>query len=332
MNRRIQVRKILLSLLSCLVILTAAGCSQQADSAAPKKHIKIGIMLSDAGLGDQSFSDAGFEGLEKARDELGISFDYREIKDTKTYETGIEELVKEGNDLVIGLGFSMQEAIDKVAKKYPDENFLVIDTVSKLPNVSSVTFKEEEGSYLIGLIAGMETKSGVVGFVGGMDVPLIHKFENGFKEGVTAVNPKAKILSTYAGSFDDDVLGKKIAGDMIKKKADYLYPAAGFTGIGVLKQAQEAGVYSFGVDSDQFFLAEKSVVSSMMKRVDVAIYNVAEELVKNGKLSQKDRVLGVKEHGVDIAPIRVISLTPQEQTSLDEFKNKIENGTITVQP
>ncbi len=326
------MRKILLSLLSCLVILTAAGCSQQADSAAPKKHIKIGIMLSDAGLGDQSFSDAGFEGLEKARDELGISFDYREIKDTKTYETGIEELVKEGNDLVIGLGFSMQEAIDKVAKKYPDENFLVIDTVSKLPNVSSVTFKEEEGSYLIGLIAGMETKSGVVGFVGGMDVPLIHKFENGFKEGVTAVNPKAKILSTYAGSFDDDVLGKKIAGDMIKKKADYLYPAAGFTGIGVLKQAQEAGVYSFGVDSDQFFLAEKSVVSSMMKRVDVAIYNVAEELVKNGKLSQKDRVLGVKEHGVDIAPIRVISLTPQEQTSLDEFKNKIENGTITVQP
>ncbi|PLT31122.1 BMP family ABC transporter substrate-binding protein [Peribacillus deserti] len=289
-------------------------------------------MLSDAGLGDQSFSDAGFKGLEEARDELNISFDYREIKDAKTYEKRLEELVNQGNDVVIGLGFSMQEAIETVAKKFPDQTFLLIDSESELPNVHSVTFKEEEGSYLIGVIAGMKTKSHVVGFVGGVDVPLIRKFEKGFTEGVKKVNPKAKVISTFAGSFDDDKKGMQIAKYMIKQKADYIYPAAGFTGVGVLNEAQKSGIYTFGVDSDQFYLAEKAVVTSMLKRVDVAVYNIAKELVKTGKLSEKKTQLGIKEEGIDTAPIRVITLTSAETDKLNEFRRHISEGTIQIQP
>jgi basic membrane protein A and related proteins len=327
------LKKILLiSFISALLVVSSACSNGKPSAEGSKDRTKIGIMLSDAGLGDQSFSDAGFSGLEKARDELDIEFDYREISETKTYEKGLQELVKAGNDLIIGLGFSMQEAIDKTAKKYPKQNFLLIDSESKLPNVYTITFKEEEGSYLVGVIAGMKTKSNIVGFVGGVDVPLIRKFEKGFIEGVKAVNPKAKVISEFAGSFGDDKLGKTVAKKMIGQGADYIYPAAGFTGVGVLLESQASGIYSFGVDTDQFYLAEKSVATSMLKRVDNAIYNVANEYVSKGKLSEKHSQLGIKEKGVDIAPIRVIKLSASEQDTLDGLREKISNGSIIIKP
>lgn len=332
MNKINMNKIVLLSLLSALMLISSACSKGEPTGKADGGRIKIGIMLSDAGLGDQSFSDAGFSGLEKARDELNISFDYREIAETKTYEKGLEELVKEGNDLVIGLGFSMQEAIDKTAKKYPDQTFLLIDSESDLPNVHTVTFKEEEGSYLIGAIAGMKTKSNIVGFVGGVDVPLIRKFEKGFIEGVKAANPKAEVISEFAGSFGDDKLGQKIAGKMIEKGTDYIYPAAGFTGVGVLLEAQKSGIYSFGVDSDQYYLAEKAVATSMLKRVDVAIFNVVKEYSSKGKLSEKRSQLGLKENGVDIAPIRIIEMSPSQMDTLEGLRKKISSGSITIKP
>jgi len=311
----------------CAVVLSA--CSNEEEKTE-SENLKIGIMLSDAGLGDQSFSDMGFAGLEKARDELGVSFDYRELQDTETYEQGLEELVEEGNDLVIGLGFSIQEALETVAKRSPDVSFLLIDSQSELPNVYNITFKEDEGSFLVGLVAGMKTKSNIVGFVGGEDVELIHKFEDGYAAGVKAANPKAKVISTYAGTFGDDKLGESIAQEMIAAGADYIYPAAGFTGVGVILQSQKAGTYSFGVDSDQFYLAEKSVVSSMVKQVDVAIYDTVKELVKTGAISEKNKQLGLKENGVAIAPITVIKLSPAEQKTLDQHIEEISNGTVTI--
>jgi len=318
---------ILLILGICAVILSA--CSEDKESTT-KDNLHVGIMLSDAGLGDQSFSDMGFSGLEQARDELGISFDYRELQDMGTYEKGLEELVEQGNDLIIGLGFSIQEDLEIVAKKHPDVSFLLIDSLSELPNVYNITFKEDEGSFLIGLVAGMKTKSNVVGFVGGQDVELIHKFEDGFVAGVKAANPNAQVYSRYAGTFDDDKLGENIAKEMITAGADYIYPAAGFTGAGVILESQRAGTYSFGVDSDQFYLAEKSVVSSMVKKVDVAIYDTVKELVQNGSIHDKNQQLGLKENGVAIAPIRVVDLSPTEQNMLDQYIEKVSNGTITI--
>ncbi|MFJ8065709.1 BMP family ABC transporter substrate-binding protein [Psychrobacillus sp. NPDC096426] len=314
-----------------IVALMLTACSSNETNTKADKRVKIGVMLSDTGLGDQSFSDLGLIGLEQARDELNISFDYREIKETSTYEKGLEELIAQGNDLIIGLGFSLQEALETVAPKYPDTSFVLLDSVSDVPNIYNVTFKEDEGSYLLGALAAMKTQSNVIGFIGGLDTPLIQKFEKGFTEGVKSQNPEAQVLSTYANSFGDDKLGASIAKDMIAAGADFIYPAAGFTGVGAILEAQKAGIYSFGVDSDQYYLAENSIVSSMLKQVDIAIFNTIKEFVDTGKLADKNTVLGIKENGVNLAPIRVISLSPAEQSKLEKLREDISSGSITIQ-
>lgn len=324
------MKKIWILSLSILVIVGLSGCSGDKEKTTEEQSLKVGIMLSEAGLGDQSFSDIAFEGMEKARDELNVSFDYRELEESGTYEQGLEELVAEGQDLIIGLGFAIQEEMEAVASKHPQQQFLLIDAVSEVPNIHNVTFKEDEGSYLLGALAAMKSKTGTVGFIGGVDSPVIHRFEQGFTAGVKHVNPEAKILSVYAGSFGDDSLGASIARDMIAQGADFLYPAAGFTGIGSILAAQEAGVYAFGVDSDQFFLAEHTVVSSMLKRVDTAVYQSIEEMVKSGKLSEKNKLLGIKEEGVSLAPIRVLPLTAQEQKQIDTLQEELSDGSVTI--
>ncbi|MGG6432505.1 BMP family lipoprotein [Anoxybacillus sp. D401a] len=317
--------KKIISLMMAFVLLLAAGCSQ-TSSFQPKERVKIGIMLSDVGLGDQSFSDSAFTGLMKARDELGIFFDYRELKETETYEKGLTELVEEGNDLVIGLGFMVQQDLEKVAKKYPKQQFILIDAVSDLPNITSITFKEDEGSFLAGVVAGMLTKTNNVGFVGGADVPLIRKFANGFTKGVKAVRPEANVQEVYAGNFGDDKLGAQIAKQMIADGADVLYAAAGFTGVGVLREAEMNGKYAIGVDSDQYFYAEKAVVTSMLKNVDVALYTVIKQYVEKKDVPKGTVELGLKENGVDLAPIRVVAFSPEQQETLEKWKEQATNG------
>ncbi|EMT46699.1 BMP family lipoprotein [Anoxybacillus flavithermus] len=317
--------KKIISLMMAFVLLLAAGCSQ-TSSFQPKERVKIGIMLSDVGLGDQSFSDSAFKGLMKARDELGIFFDYRELKETGTYEKGLTELVEAGNDLVIGLGFMVQQDLEKVAKTYPKQQFILIDAVSDLPNITSITFKEDEGSFLAGVVAGMLTKTNNVGFVGGADVPLIRKFANGFIKGVKAVRPEANVQEVYAGNFGDDKLGAKIAKQMIANGADVLYAAAGFTGVGVLREAEMNGKYAIGVDSDQYFYAEKAVVTSMLKNVDVALYTVIKQYVEKKDVPKGTVELGLKENGVDLAPIRVVTFSPEQQATLEKWKEQAANG------
>lgn len=324
------MKKIALLIVVLSLLVSMSACSQGTVSQKEKKELHVGIMLSDVGLGDQSFSDAGFAGLEKARDELGVIFDYKELSETGDYVKGLSQLAEEGNDIVIGLGFMVQESIEEVAKKYPKTKFLLIDSVSDLENVYSVTFKEEEGSYLIGLVAGMKTKTNTVGFVGGMDVPLIRKFAAGFMQGVKDSNPEANVIIQYSGDFGNAALGEKQATELISQKVDFIYPAAGLTGTGVLKAAQQNKVYSFGVDSDQYFLAEKSVVTSMLKKIDVAIYSSIKEYAEEGKFKEKNLVLGLKEEGVGLADIRLVDFNDQEKQLLEDKKNEISNGNIKV--
>ncbi|MFC7373299.1 BMP family protein [Fictibacillus iocasae] len=320
------MKKLFTAFIFILVMSAIAGCSGETEKG--KKPMKVGIMLSDVGLGDQSFSDAGFAGLEKARDELGILFDYKELSETKSYENGLRQLAKEGNDIVIGLGFMVQEPMEKVAKEFPKQKFLLIDSQSKLENVYTINFKEEQGSYLVGYLAAMKSSTDTIGFIGGMDVPLIRKFAAGFLEGAKAADPNTKVIIQYAGDFGKPEIGAKLAADMIDQGADYLYPAAGLTGLGVLNTAQEKQVYSFGVDSDQYFLAEKSVVSSMVKKIDHSIYSSIQDLQK-GKLTKRAE-LGLKENGVGMADIRIISLSEEEKSKLEEMKKSIESGKINV--
>lgn len=314
-----------------IMALLVVGCSSNAtNSSEDLDRIKIGIMLSDVGLGDQSFSDSAFDGLIKAREELNILFDYRELKDTESYEKGLTELVEDGNDVVVGLGFMVQEDIEKVAKKYPKQKFILIDSVSDLSNITSITFKEDEGSFLAGAAAALATKSNKLGFVGGADVPLINKFARGFEQGAKSINPSIEVLVEYAGDFGNDKLGKDIATRMIGQGADVLYAAAGFTGVGVLQEAQVNGVYAIGVDSDQFFYAEKAVMTSMLKKVDVALYQVISDYVKNKELPKGNVQLGLKEDGVALAPVRVIPFTQQQLKTITDLKQDIISGKVTI--
>jgi basic membrane protein A and related proteins len=324
------MKRIMYMVISAILLLgVLAGCTNTELKA--KERVKIGIMLSDVGLGDQSFSDAAFAGLTKARDELDILFDYRELKEVGSYEKGFTELVEDGNDLVIGLGFMVLEDLEKVAKKYPEQQFVLVDSVSELDNITSIIFKEEQGSFLAGAVAGMATKSKVVGFVGGADVPLIRKFKAGFEQGVKAVKPDAEVKVVYANDFGNAELGGKIASGMVEEGADVLYAAAGFTGVGVLKEAQARKKFAIGVDSDQYFFAEKAVITSMLKNVDVALYEAVKEFQSGKKLKSRQIELGINENGVGLAPIRVIKLAPDQEKKLDELEAKLSTNEVSIQ-
>lgn len=312
----------------CLIALLLAGCSITQPEKAQDDY-KIGILLSDAGLGDESFNDSAFKGLEKARDELGILFDYKEAPDGN-YEEKLEELVAEKYNIIIGLGFSVQEALEKTAKKYPDQHFVLIDGQSDVANITSITFKEQEGSFLLGMVAAMTSKTGKIGFIGGADVPVIHHFENGFIEGAKYYNPNIEIISEYAGSFDDTDAGAAIAERYIKNKVDFIYHAAGFTGFGAIKKAEEMSIYAAGVDIDQFYIAEKTVVTSMLKNVDQAVFKMAKTLDEEGKIPEKSLSFGLADNGVGLADIRVIKLTPEQQAALEKAKEDIVSGKIKV--
>ncbi|RPF54053.1 BMP family lipoprotein [Aquisalibacillus elongatus] len=303
-----------------IMVMLLVGCqdnsSQTADDA-----ISAGLLVTESGLGDDSFSDSAFQGLELARDELGITFDYREPFDGD-FKAQMEDLVQEDHDVIMGLSYNAQAAMDELAEAYPDQQFVLVDAVSDQDNVTSITFKEDEGSYLVGLIAGMKTETDVVGFIGGEHIGVVEKFEEGFVEGVQAVNDDAEILVEYAGSFDDDQLGADLTQDMVEEDADYVFHAAGFTGVGTLKEAEKQGIYAFGVDSDQYFVAEDAVVSSMMKHVDNALYDIMEQL-KNGETLDGSHIeLGIEEEGVGLAPIRLIDLSDSEQSRIDEVVNQ----------
>ncbi|MFB7159909.1 BMP family protein [Lysinibacillus sp. NPDC056232] len=312
----------------CLIALLLAGCSVSTPEKAQDDY-KIGILLSDAGLGDESFNDSAFKGLEKARDELGILFDYKEAPDGN-YEEKLEALVAEKYNIIIGLGFSVQEALEKTAKKYPDQQFVLIDGQSDVANITSITFKEQEGSFLLGMVAAMTSKTGKIGFIGGANVPVIHHFENGFIEGAKYYNPNIEIISEYAGSFDDTEVGAAIAERYIKNKVDFIYHAAGFTGFGAIKKAEEMGIYAAGVDIDQFYIAEKTVVTSMLKNVDQAVFKMAKTLDEDGKISEKSFSFGLSDNGVGLADIRVIKLTPEQQAAIEKAKEDIVSGKIKV--
>ncbi|QDP40924.1 BMP family lipoprotein [Radiobacillus deserti] len=313
-------RKMIIFVMIFTILLAGCG-TEQAESKMDEK-LKIGVMLSDVGLGDQSFSDSAFQGLIKARSELGILFDYRELSETETYEKGLEELVQNDNDVIIGLGYMVQEDLEKVAKKYPDKQFVIIDSVSELKNVTSVTFKSDEGSYLAGVVAALTTKSNTIGFIGGEDVELINAFADGFTNGAKSINPSIKVLVEYAGTYGDDKLGGSIAKDMIANKADVLFAAAGFTGVGVLKEAQMQGVYAIGVDSDQYFYAEKAVITSVLKKIDVAVYQLASDLVKDGKVPTGHIEFGINNEGVDLAPLRVIPYNDSQLEQIEEARQQ----------
>ena len=273
-------------------------------TTAYAEDIKPAIIYDLGGKFDKSFNEAAYNGAEKFKSETGIDYRDFEIANDSQREQALRRFAKDGNNPIVMAGFSWSAALEKIADEYPDLSFAIIDMVVDKPNVRSVVFKEQEGSYLVGVMAAKASETGTVSFVGGMDIPLIRKFSCGYKGGVTATNPDAKVLEAMTGTtpdaWNDPVKGGEIAKSQMDQGSDVIYAAAGGTGLGVLQAAADADKLAIGVDSNQNGIQPGHVLTSMLKRVDVAVYD-AFMAAKDGKFEPGINVLGLKEGGVDYA-------------------------------
>ncbi|WP_211239037.1 BMP family lipoprotein [Desulfonatronum lacustre] len=313
----------------CVMVVVLVGLMAMTVTASAEQ--RVGIVFSTGGLGDLSFNDAALHGLQKAKRDMGISFQFIEPKDVEHLEDHLIAFATENYDLVFAVGFQHESALKQVAQDFPHIKFAIVDSVVSAPNVSSLVFMEHDGSFLVGVLAGMMTESNIVGFVGGLEVPIIRKFQSGFEQGVGSVNPDARVLVDYAQSFRAPALGKELAISQNKRGADIVYHASGATGIGVIFAAQENGFYAIGVDSVQDHLAPGTVLTSMVKRVDVAVYETIRSLVE-GDLQPGERHFGVAEGGVGTSDFQYTrDIIPQAVLdAVESAKTKIISGEIVV--
>ena len=321
--------------LSTAAVLSASmlvGCGNKSSEGDTNKTIKVGMVADTGGINDESFNQSAWEGLQQAQKDFGIEIKVIESKQASEYIPNIDSLVDEGMDLVIGVGFPMKDAIEEEAKNYPDQQFAIIDeTYDSIPeNVTPILFKENEATFLTGLIAGRMTKTNDIGFIGGMETPLIAKFEYGFKYGVKMANSSADVKTQYAGTFSDAAKGKSIANQMYGNNVDIILSAAGGTGLGAIESAKENNKYAIGVDKDQSSLAPDNVLTSALKKVNIGVYDTVKELVEGKLKGGQAKVYGFKEDGVGI-PESSKKLVPQEILDyVNEMKEKVINGEIKV--
>ncbi|MFE2049943.1 BMP family lipoprotein [Streptomyces sp. NPDC059459] len=316
MRRISRLTRVAVGVASLALAATACGgTSSESDSGDGGKDDKgLAIAYDIGGKGDQSFNDAAYAGLERAKKEFGYKTADIEPTEGETdadKEQRLASLAKQGYDPVIGVGFAYGPAMKAVAAKYPDTTFGIVDSVVEGENVASLVFAENEASYLAGVAAAKATKSKTVGFVGGVDIPLIHKFEAGYKQGVQDTDPKVKVVSQYLtqtaeeGGFSSPDKGRAAAEGQIEKKADVVYQAAGLSGQGVIEAAAKAKVWAIGVDSDQYaqeaLAAYKdSILTSALKDINGAVYALAKS-VEDGKPLNGTRTFDLKSDGVGLS-------------------------------
>lgn len=341
------------SLLLALVMLTAllAACSSgtpssaapaasapastaasTAEPAAAASDIKIAMVTDIAGINDQAFCQSSWEGMQRTEADFGVGISYKESSQNADYIPNLETLYDEGNDLIWGIGFAMADAIAEVAQKNPDQNYAIIDaSYEDIPdNVVGVLFKAEDSGFLVGYIAGKMTETNVVGFVGGMSMPSLWQFECGYRAGVLYANPECEVLVQYAESFTDVAKGKSIAGGMFLQNADIIFHAAAGLGDGVIEAAKEEGKWAIGVDRDQNYLAPDNVLTSAMKRVDNALYNVNKDLIEGNWQGGQTITYGLAEGAVGIAPSSDKNVPADILAEEAEIEGKIIAGEIVV--
>ena len=279
---------------------------------------------------DKSFNEAAYRGVEKFKKETGKPVIEFEISNESQREQALRRMAERGATPIMATGFAQTSTVEKVARDFPKLQFTIIDGVVKLPNVQSILFKEQEGSFLVGMIAALTSKTGKVGFVGGMDIPLIRKFQCGYEQGVKYANPKAEVfvnmVGTTGAAWNDPTRGGELARSQFAKGADVIFAAAGGTGVGVYQAAKDAGKLAIGVDSNQNHLQPGTMLTSMVKRVDLAVYESAKAF-KPGLMS-----LGLKEDGVDYAldQYNAKLIAPDVKKKVDQAKADIIAGKIKV--
>ena len=299
------MKKILALVLALCMIFALCACGQSAAPAASAK-VKIGMVTDVGGVNDKSFNQTSWEGLQAlAKEDSRFEVNYLESKTDADYQTNINTFIDEKYDLIISVGYMLADATRAAAEANPDQKFAIIDddTCADLPNVACLMFAQEQASYLVGLVAGSVTESKTVGYVQGMVFPSMNKFGVGFISGVLAVCPDATVLQYNANNFGDSAGGSTAAKDMITKGADVIYHAAGGTGMGVIEACNEEGIWAIGVDTDQSILAPDHVITSAMKRVDVASQDIS-KAVKAGEFKAGVHMYDLSNGGVDLAPTR----------------------------
>jgi basic membrane protein A len=315
--------------LASAVALIVAASAVHAQDANPAVIFDLG------GKFDRSFNQASFEGAERFKAETGIEYREFELQSDAQREQALRRFAEQGYNPVVVAGFSYESAMKTVAAEFPDTKFAIIDAVVDLPNVRSVIFSEQEGSYLVGMLAAMASQTGKVGFVGGMDIPLIRKFACGYVEGVKAVNPDAEVFQNMTGTtgaaWNDPVKGGELTKSQIDRGADVVYHAAGGTGIGVLQAAADAGKLGIGVDSNQNHLHPGHVLTSMLKRVDNATFDAMMD-AHTGEWTSGVQVMGLAEDGVGYAvdENNEALITPEMKAAVEDAKAKIISGEIEV--
>lgn len=354
--------KLLLSLLAAFALFAAACGDDDGDTGTgdtttsttaegadngdngdngdgPGSDIRVGMVYDIGGRGDQSFNDAAFEGLSRAADELGVT-----INDLEPSAGGqdraelLRTLAEEGYDLVIGVGFAFEESIAEVAGDFPDTTFAIVDAGSAADNIKGLVFAEEHGSFLVGAAAALKSETGHIGYIGGVEIPLIQKFEAGFVAGAQHINPDIQIDVTYItqppdfAGFNDPARGGEIARSMYESGADIIYHAAGGSGGGLFQAATELGdVWAIGVDSDQYLTVpapgNERILTSMLKRVDVAVFGAIEAFV-NGDTSGGTTEFDLSVDGVGYSASG--GFVDDIADQLDELKQQIIDGEITV--
>ncbi|MCJ8307975.1 MAG: BMP family ABC transporter substrate-binding protein [Rhizobiaceae bacterium] len=284
-----------------ILAMTAAAFSAAAAYAA---DVKPAVIYDLGGKNDKSFNESAYTGAERFKAETGIEYKDFEIQNDAQREQSARRFARDGHNPIVVIGFSWAAALEKVAAEFPDTQFGIVDMVVDKPNVRSILFTEHEGSYLVGVMAAKASQTGKVGFVGGMDIPLIRKFACGYVQGVKSVNPNAEVFQNMTGTtgaaWNDPVKGAELAKSQFDRGADVVYHAAGGTGIGVLQAAADAGKLGIGVDSNQNGMHPGKVLTSMLKRVDNAVYNAFMD-VKNDNWSTGFNVLDLKAGGVGYA-------------------------------
>ncbi|HLH31791.1 MAG TPA: BMP family ABC transporter substrate-binding protein [Terriglobia bacterium] len=333
---------------SAFVILLAfaaalSGCNRAGYAADDKSRVHVGIVFDPGGKGDHSFNEAAWNGISRAAKDFPIVMRDVEAGDPTSVEPAMRAFAERSYDLIIGVGFSQLPNIEAVARDYPNINFAIVDGVSQLPNVASLVFKEHEGSYLVGMIAALTSKTGTVGFVGGMDMPLIRKFEVGYEEGAKSVNPHMRVVSNYIGATDaawnDPVKGKELAQSQIEKGADVIFTAAGNSGLGTFDAVEQYGkdahgrpkAFAIGVDSDQNWIKPGYILTSMVKRVDNAVYQIVRDRVENRPISGI-HTYGLPNDGVGYAMDEYNKdlVSPATIQAVEAAKQKIIDGQIKV--
>jgi basic membrane protein A len=349
-----KLRLFLVAVLTCALLAGGTSCRQELR-ADERGKVRVGIVFDIGGKDDRSFNAAAYDGVKCAENgkhpdgtpcdkpSLGIMLRDVEPGNPTSIEPAMRAFAERGYDLIIGVGFAQAPIMEIVAKDYPNINFAIVDGASELPNVASLVFKEHEGSYLVGLIAAKESKTGVLGFIGGMDIGLIHRFAKGYEEGAKAARPDARVIVNYVGvtdgAWNNPGKGKELALAQIGKGADVIFTAAGNSGLGAFDAVEQAGRgpdgrahrFVIGVDSNQNMVKPGFVLTSMVKRVDNAVYQIVSDVVK-GQFKGGFHVYGLEADGVaySMDDFNRALISPDTLSQAEEARRKIIAGEVKV--